>query len=96
MKNIIQLRNRFVNLTNAKENNYQLAMSVVSELMQFGYVLNELAIDNLKSATREDIIEFHDETITYLKKMTGSNRNYQPFWKGFPTQVMEMSEFVKY
>jgi len=92
MKNVIQLRNKFVNLTNAGQNNYALAMSVVSELMQFGYVLDKHAIDNLSAASREDIIEFHNEVISYLKKMTGSNRNYQPFWKGFPTQVMEMSE----
>ncbi len=92
MKNVIQLRNRFVNLTNANENNYELAMSVVSELMQFGYMLDKHAINNLSAASRKDIVEFHDEVITYLKKMTGSNRNFQPFWKGFPTQVMEMSE----
>ncbi len=67
-------------------------MSVVSELMQFGYVLNTDAIDMLSSASREDIIEFHNETIEYLKKATGSNRNYTPFWKGFPQEVMEKSE----
>ena len=92
MKNVIQLRNRFVNLTKSKENNYQLAMSIASELMQFGFLLNKDAIDNLSLASRVDIIKFHDETITYLKKATGSNRNFQAFWKGFPQQVMEMTE----
>jgi hypothetical protein len=67
-------------------------MSVTAELMQFGFLLDESAINMLASASREDIINFHDETISYLKDATGSNRAYKPFWKGFPTQVMEMSE----
>ncbi len=92
-KNVIQLRNRFVNLPNSGQDNRAIAMSVVSELMQFGFLLDESAIKVLSTASREDIIKFHDETITYLKDITGSNRNYRPFWKGFPDQVMEMSEF---
>ena len=47
----------------------------------------------LSSASKEDIVEFHNEMVSYLKKMTGSNRNYTPFWKGFPQEVMEKSEF---
>jgi hypothetical protein len=91
-KNIVQFRNNFVNLKDSGENNLVLAMSVVSELMQFGYVLDQSAIDVLTKTSKEDIISFHDEVIPYLKKMTGSNRNYRPFWKGFPQEVMEKSE----
>jgi hypothetical protein len=91
-KNIVQFRNGFINLPNAKADNYALAMSVVSELMQFGYVLDESAIDNLRKASVEDITSFHNEVIDYLKEMTGSGRNYSPFWKGFPEQVMQKSE----
>lgn len=91
-KNVIQLRNRFVSLPNSGQDNHAIAMSVVSELMQFGFLLNEDAIKVLSAASREDIVKFHDETIKYLKDITGANRNYQPFWKGFPEQVMERSE----
>lgn len=92
-KNVIQFQKGFINLPIAKNDNRGLAMSVVSELMQFGYVLSPDAIDMLSSASIEDIISFHDEVISYLKKMTGSNRNYTPFWKGFPQEVMDKSEF---
>lgn len=92
MKNLIQFRNGFVNLKNVNGDNYQTAMSVVSELMQFGFILDKDAIDNLSHALKEDIITFHNEIIAWLKDITGSNRNYQPFYKGFPQQVMEMSE----
>ncbi len=92
MKNVIQFKRGFINLTSIGNNNYQMAMSVVSELMQFGYVLDQKAIEALSSASREDIIQFHNEVIDYLKVATGSTRNFKPFWKGFPEQVMEMSE----
>lgn len=91
-KNVIQFRNGFVNLPSSKSANYQMAMSVTAELMQFGYILEQSAITNLSSASKEDIINFHNEIIVYLKHMTGSNRNYQAFYSGFPTQVMEMSD----
>ena len=91
-KNIIQFRNKFVNLKDSGENNIQMAMSVSSELMQFGYLLNQEAILNMSRASKEDIVIFHNEVISYLKIMTGSNRNYTPFWKGFPQEVMSKSE----
>lgn len=92
MKNIIQFRNGFVNLPKTSENNYVLTMTVVSELLQFGYILDGLAIDSLSKASKEDIILFHNEVIDWLKIMTGSNRNYKPFWGGFPEEVMEKTE----
>ena len=92
MKNIIQFRNGFVNLPETSENNYVLTMTVVSELLQFGYILDSSAIDVLSRASKEDIISFHNEVIDWLKDMTGSKHNYRPFWKGFPEEVMEKSE----
>ena len=92
MKNIIQFRNGFVNLPNKKMNNYELALSVASELMQFGYVLDQSAIDNLTSTSKTEIVKFHNQVIKFLKDLTGSSRSYRPFWKGFPEEVMNKSE----
>jgi len=91
-KNTIQFQKGFINLPTAKNDNRALAMSVASEVMQFAYILDTKAIEMLSSASREDIVCFHDEIISYLKKITGSNRNYTPFWKGFPQEVMDKSE----
>ena len=91
-KNIVQFRSKFVNLPNAGENNRQMAVSVLSELLQFGYVLSNDAIENIASASRADIISFHNEVLDYLKYLTGAGRTYRAFWPGFPTQVMEMDE----
>ena len=92
MKNVIQFKNNFINLKDSNSDNYQLAMSVVSELMQFGFILDKEAIDNLSKASSEDITTFHNEVITYLKEITGSKTSYKPFWKGFPQEVMEKTE----
>jgi hypothetical protein len=91
-KNIIAFKNGFVNLPNNSQNNLELSMSVVSELMQFGYVLNQDAIKTLSLSNRDNIIEFHNDIIGYLKIMTGSTRNHKPFWNGFPQEVMDKSE----
>jgi hypothetical protein len=91
-KNIVQFRRNFVNLPSSGENNKQLAVSIMSELLQFGYVLTPEAVDNIAAASRKDAIAFHDEVIGYLKFITGSGRSYRPFWPGFPEQVMEQSE----
>jgi hypothetical protein len=95
MKNIIQFRFNFINLSPADKTNingYAQAMSVSSELMQFGYLLSQKAIGMLSSASTEDITKFYNEIISYLKDATGSNHTYKPFWPGFPQQVMELSE----
>lgn len=93
-KNIVQFRKGFVNLIPNLEfsKNDNVAMSIIAELMQFGYILNDQAIGILKNAHLSDLIKFHDEVISYLKELTGSSRNYTPFWKGFPQEVMDKSE----
>lgn len=91
-KNVIQFRNGFVNLPKGKGVNYELAMSVASELLQFGYILDQGAIAVLSEAPKTEVVKFHQEVISFLKEMTGSKRTHRPFWKGFPEEVMSKSE----
>ena len=94
MKNVIQFRNGFINLELPKKklDNHSLAVTVAAELMQFGYMLDQSAIDQLSGVSKENIVKFHAEVIQWLKEMTGSTRSHKPFWKGFPEEVMEKSE----
>jgi hypothetical protein len=93
-KNIIQFRKGFINLTQqSKEDNSLLAMSVVSELMQLGYILSPEAITHLSNSSKEDIALFHNEVINYINELIGNTRNYKPFWKGFPQEVMDKSDY---
>lgn len=91
-KNIIQFRNGFVNLKDSGHDNLQIAMSVVSEFMNYGYIINQDGISNMSRASKEDIVIFHNEVLDYIKTMTGSDRDYQPFWPNFPESVMNKSE----
>ena len=93
MKNVFQFKKGFINLpTNGKVTNKELALTVNSELMQFGFCLDEKAIEMLSKANMYDINVFKNEVIEYLIDITGSKHSYKPFWPGFPKQVMEMSE----
>ena len=92
-KNIIAFQKGFIVTPNVKIDNRSYAMHVQSDLMQFGYMLDEEAFEQLGYSDLADIKDFHNEIIDYLKDATGGKHNYQPFYKGFPEQVMEMSEY---
>lgn len=92
MKHVIALRAGFVSLTDSGANNEQAAMSAASELMQFGYMPDTAAIAAMSKASLEDLSEFVAEVLAYLKEATGASRNYAPFWKGFPQEVMSKTE----
>lgn len=57
--------------------------SIQAELMQFGYMLSEDALDVVT-------IEWFENVIPYLRKALGVG-NYTPFYANFPKQVMELS-----
>ena len=95
MKNVIQFKKGFINLpltSKGDEKTYLASMSLAGELMQFGYILKPETISNLSLSALEEIQKLHLELINFLKEATGSTRNYVPFWKGFPEEVMEKSE----
>lgn len=95
MKNVIAFRKELIVLPENEQKNSDgeiYAMTVIAELMQFGFLPTEKARLMLVNAPRHELIKFHGEVVEYLKDITGSARNYQPFWKGFPEQVMELSE----
>ena len=92
-KNVIAFQKGFVVFSNKGIDNRAMAMTVQAELMQFGYILNNEALATLGYSDAADIKEFHNEVISYLKDITGGTRNYQPIYKGFPQQVMEISEY---
>ena len=91
-KNIIAFQKGIIVTSNIGVDNRNLAMIVQAELMHFGYMLDQDALDQLGHSDAADIKDFHDEVIDYLKEMTGGKRDYRPIYSGFPTQVMEMSE----
>lgn len=92
MKNTIAFQHRILVVPSIGVDNRNMAMNVQAELMHFGFMLNEDALKQLGYADAADIKDFSNEIISYLKKITGGERNYKPIYPGFPEQVMEMSE----
>lgn len=92
MEHSIRLRKNLIYLPKTQENNTVLAMTVIAELMKFGFLPSNEAREMLERASSAELIKFHDELISYLKTATGAESDYRPFWKGFPQEVMEKSE----
>lgn len=92
MNHSIMFRHGKIYFPHSSEKNETMAMSIVSELMNFGYLPNENARQMMNHASSADLISFHNEIISYLKTITGSTHSYKPFWKGFPQEVMDKSE----
>ena len=93
MKNTIAFQKGILCTPDIKIDNRNMAMTVQAELMKFGYMLTQDALEQLGYSDAADIKEFYAEVIDYLKEMTGGLRSYAPIYPGFPTQVMEMSEY---
>ena len=95
MRNIIALRNGFVNVGTSptveqNENHKIIVMSTQAELMKFGYMLNDEAFEAMMKASTSDVIALHATLIKHLKDVLGVGA-FRPFYINFPTQVMEMS-----
>lgn len=59
--------------------------------MNLGHALDAAAFEAMSRAPREWIVSFSEEIIPHLRKRVGADRQYQPFYRNFPMQVMEMS-----
>lgn len=95
-KNYIQLKYGFVNLNTVSQNaelaNMPLVMSIQSELMQLGYMLNIHVLNYMTTCAKADVIQFHNDVLPNIRKDLGiSNGKAQPFWSNFPNDVMSMS-----
>jgi hypothetical protein len=69
----------------------QMAMSLQAELMHLGYILTREAFEAVQLQSSEWITAYYNEVIPDLRKRLGNDRNYQPMYRNFPQQIMEMS-----
>lgn len=74
-----------------KVNNTVVTASVQAELMNLGFMMDEDAYRLACNASRDWLTSFYNEAIPYLKSKMGASKRFKPFYKNFPTQVMEMS-----
>lgn len=87
-KNIVAFKKGFV-FKQEKPASFQEQMSIQAELMQFGFILSKDALESIN-------VSWFEEVLPFIKKSLGASKNYTPFYKNFPTQVMEMSDCELY
>jgi hypothetical protein len=95
-KNIVSLQKGLVCPTNDGMDNRIAVATIQSHLMQYGYMLNEDAFNELSKSDLSKIVVFNDEVLTYLKNISGGKHNFTPLYKNFPEEVMSMSDFELY
>ena len=91
-KNVVAIRKGMVLVPDASApKNQSAAAALQAELMQLGYMLDVEAFGQVAYAPTDWLRTYYEEVVGYLKKALGADRSYQPFYRNFPTQVMEMN-----
>ena len=91
-KNIVALQKGFVCPPNDGMDNRIAVSTVQTHLMQFGYMLDEKAFNELSKSDLSFITTFNNETISYLRDIMGGNFDFKPLYKNFPEEVMSKSD----
>ena len=95
MKNFLLFikRNKVLAAGTRGTNSPAMAMSLNAELMQLGFTFTADALEALMNSAETYIGELYFDIIPELKKRMGATRTFKPFWKNFPQDVMNMSDF---
>ena len=74
--------------------NAPLAATFAANLMKRGYLIDQKAWEALCRCSNEDVNRLYHEVMVYLDDMTGGGKKYEPIYKNFPAEVMQMSDVV--
>lgn len=93
MKHTVAFRHKLVVLPKSENPDKATALAVIAELLQFGFAPDLSAIEVMTNASKEDLVDYANEVIAYLRKNMGATHSsYTPLWAGFPEEVMAKSE----
>lgn len=94
--NKVLLKNEFIDIPSvggvaAKKESF---MTIISNLIYFGYIPSNEAFNNLKNYSEEDLVSFWDKYESVFKNVTFTDRDMDSFmvYKNFPKEVMNMSD----
>ena len=77
---------------NAVEPNNQYIVTLMKITESLGFTFSKELFETLQTFEKEDLNKFYLELIPMLKKMVGADVKYNPFYKNFPEEVMNMSD----
>lgn len=89
---IVALSKGIVVAPNENGDNKALVATMQANIMKYGYIFDEAALNALSKASRKFIVEMNESLITYFKTIFGDSYEYKPFYKNFPREVMDMSD----
>lgn len=91
-KNIVALQKGFVCLPDNGCDNKAVAYTVNAHLMTMGYMMDDETINKVAKSERENIIQYHDDVMTFLRNLYGGDKSYKPIYKNFPLEVMNKTD----
>jgi hypothetical protein len=70
--------------------------TAVKNLESLGYTISENVISRLRRSSVDAITAWYKDTVAAIKEAKGGNVRHRPMYKGFPQEVMDMSEAELY
>lgn len=95
-KNIVAWREGMIVMKGRAPLNAPLAATFAANLMKRGYLIDQKAWEALCRCSNEDVNRLYHEVMVYLDDMTGGGKKYEPIYKNFPAEVMQMSDVTFY
>ncbi len=80
------------NYVNLVADNPRLIATIQANILRYGYMFDKEVIDELSFAPFDYLFELNESIVNHIKSVIGDDRNYQPIYKNFPREVMEMSD----
>lgn len=78
------------------QDNIAYVATAVKNLEPLGYTISEDVIECLRRSSITAIESWYHDTVRGIKEAKGGRVRHKPMYKGFPTEVMEMSEAELY
>lgn len=96
MNEILLRRKNKVIVEKGNAENIQYVATIAKNIESLGYCFSKELLGTLQTLEKEELQKFYLELVPVLKELVGSSVEYKPFYKNFPTEVMEMDEVDLY
>lgn len=69
-----------------------MVMAILKNIEEYGYTFSVDVVEVIRYWTENEIKEFYEELVGYLKIYCGADKTYRCMYPNFPNQVYEMSD----
>lgn len=93
LKDLILRERNVLAVPKGAEDNERLAATALKNLESIGFTLDKEGYENLKTASKDEIVDWYTKAYKDLKDLVGGNREYHPLFPNFPDEVINGDEF---